>query len=497
MNKNSEAMAILAAPSSSSNPVILKGIGDDLVVAGYASVEMVDKQGDLITRGALKDAFGKFMKADGFRNVQLAHSNIQVGSVIPSYTDSSGRLWKSEVDDTGMFVVIKLRGDIEKAREVASEIRKGNLRSFSIGGQAFERVNKSDQTRGDYREIRRMELHEVTICEKGINPEAQFRILKEDTGDNMSNTMSELQSVLERLSKKLDDKDDEDKENAMMGEDPKMHDKKDKESKDKGIEDLLDAPDKKDEDDDGNMKETLREAREDKKDKKPAMDDDDDEDDENEDMMYGDDMTAKADDMITSDYLIWLEQTAKSAGFDPSAARDHFNKGYGPGETSFDMRGQGSLEGAGEDDSGKRPQPNFGSAPTGNKNVIKGDYLNSQNVSPSEIEAAYEVYKAAAMEQQFKADLNNNFTQRFLKEQKAEADAIAKQEFDARAPMVELQKAVLALNERIDNVSSGSSMIAKSANSATVTIPETADLANMSWDDVHRLADKALNGGVN
>ena len=195
-----------------------------------------------------------------------------------------------------------------------------------------------------------MELREVTICEKGINPEAQFRILKEDTGDNMSNTMSELQSVLERLSKKLEEKDDEDKEDKKAGKDMKM---KDNESKDKGIEDLLDAPDKKDEDDDGNMKETLREAREDKKDK-PAMDDDEDE----EDMMYGDDMTAKADDMITtSDYLIWLEQTAKSAGFDPSAARDHFNKGYGPGETSFDMRGQGSLEGAGEDDSGKRPQP--------------------------------------------------------------------------------------------------------------------------------------------
>ena len=471
-------MAILAAPSSSSDPIILKGLGNDLVVAGYASVEMVDKQGDLITRSALKDAFGKFMKADGFRNVQLAHSNIQVGTVIPSYTDSSGRMWKSEVDDTGMFVVIKLRGDIEKAREVASEIRKGNLRSFSIGGQAFERVNKSDQTRGDYREIRRMELHEVTICEKGINPEAQFRILKEDTGDNMTNTMSELQSVLERLSKKLDEKDE---------------DKKDKESKDKGLDDLLDT---KDIDGDGNEEEPLMEAREDKKEKKPPMedketgmyaDDDDDED--------GDDKMSKGNDMITSDYLLWLEQTAKSAGFDPNAARDHFNKGYGPGESAFDMRGQGSLEGAGEDDSGKRPQPNFGSAPSGNKNVIKSDYLNAANVSQSEIESAYEVFKAAATEQQFKSDLNNHFTERFLKEQKAEADAIAKSEFDARAPMVELQKAVLALNERIDNVSSGSSTIAKSAATASVTIPETADLANMSWDDVHRLADKALKGG--
>ena len=483
-------MAILAAPSISSDPVILKGIGDDLVVAGYASVEMVDKQGDLITRGALKDAFGKFMKADGFRNVQLAHSNIQVGTVIPSYTDSSGRMWKSEVDDTGMFVVIKLRGDIEKAREVASEIRKGNLRSFSIGGQAFERVNKSDQTRGDYREIRRMELHEVTICEKGINPEAQFRILKEDNGDTMTNTMTELQSVLERLSKKLDEKDDkkdrEEKDAAMDVDDSK----KNKEEKEAGDLGGLDP------DNDG----------------KPGPfggDDDDDDDDERpkpkrntprddesmEDMMYGEDMTNKADDMITTDYLAWLEQTAKGAGFDPLAARDHFSKGYGPGESAFDMRGQGSLEGAGEDDSGKRPQPNFGSAPTGNKNVIKGDYLNASNVSPSEIEAAYEVFKAAAEEQNFKADLNNHFTERFLKESKAEADAIAKQNFDSRGPLVELQKAVLALNERIDNVSSSSETIAKSAGRATVTIPETAELANMSWDDVHRLAGKALNGG--
>ena len=31
---------------------LLKG-GNDLIVAGYASVELVDKQGDIITRGAL------------------------------------------------------------------------------------------------------------------------------------------------------------------------------------------------------------------------------------------------------------------------------------------------------------------------------------------------------------------------------------------------------------------------------------------------------------
>ena len=51
-------------------------------------LKLVDKQGDIITRGALKDAFRKFMEDPKYRNVQLAHSNIQVGEVIPNYTDS-------------------------------------------------------------------------------------------------------------------------------------------------------------------------------------------------------------------------------------------------------------------------------------------------------------------------------------------------------------------------------------------------------------------------
>ena len=487
-------MAILA-PSTNA-PLVLKGYGDDLVVAGYASVEMVDKQGDLITRGALKDAFSGFMKAEDFRNVQLAHSNIQVGTVIPTYTDSNGRIWKSEVDDTGMFVVIKLRGDIEKAREVASEIRKGNLRSFSIGGQAFERVNKSDATRGDYREIRRMELHEVTICEKGINPEAQFRILKEDTGDTMTDPMSELQNVLERLSKKLDDEDDKDKEDSDKadcdcGDCPKCN-KKDEDS-DKGFP-MGDKPMMGDDDEEDSPFPPKKE--------KPKLDlgglGDDDEDDEDEDMMYGDDMTAKGDDMITTDYLNWLERTAKSGGHDVADARAHFdsvNKGYGPGQSGYDHRGQGSLEGAGEDDSGKRPKMDFGSAPSGNKNVIKSEYILPENVSKADIEAAYDVYKAASTEQQFKGSLGEYFAERLSKEQRIAKNDKARKSYDARRPLLELQKAVVALDDRISRVSSGNgTTLAKSASSTAITVPDTTEMADMSWDDVHRLASKALKG---
>tara|TARA_R100000406_G_scaffold80281_1_gene61570 strand:- start:6344 stop:7741 length:1398 start_codon:yes stop_codon:yes gene_type:complete len=458
------------------DPVLLKGRSSDLVVAGYASVEMVDKQGDLITRDALKDAFGKFMKSPGFRNVQLAHSNIQVGEVIPSYEDTSGRMWKSEVDDTGMFVVIKLRNDIEKAREVAAEIRKGNLKSFSIGGQAFERVNKHDGTRGDYREISRMELHEVTICEKGINPEAQFRILKEDTtnkGDTMTDPMNELQNVLERLSKRLDDADATQAEATLKAKDE---------------EKSADADAEKSDD---------KEKSEDK-----------------EKMAYGKDMKEKEkmkkgddlDDVITTDYLDWLETTVKSAGFDPEAARGHFEDPEGveksylqEGKHGYDHRGQGSIEGAGEDDSGKRPKMNFGSAPSGNKNVIKAeDYISENDVDPAQIEEAYQVYKAAAMEQQFKTDLGNQFSMRFQKEMAAEAEAEAKTAYDARDPIADLQKAVLAMSERIDNFGTTGETINKSEMAApSISIPETTEMAQMSWDDVHRLAGKVLQGGDN
>ena len=183
---------------------ILKS-GDDLMIGGYASIEIVDKQNDLITLKALKDSVKKFMEESKYRNVMSNHSNVQVGEVVDSYRDKTGKLWKSEVDDVGFFVVIKLRDDIEKAKEVGRNIRKGSLRSFSIGGQALQKVKKSHNELGQYNEISKLELHEVTICEKGINPEAKFDILKQDIGsekmsEKLEKALSELDTLLEEVN---------------------------------------------------------------------------------------------------------------------------------------------------------------------------------------------------------------------------------------------------------------------------------------------------------
>lgn len=449
--------------------------GQDLIVAGYASVELVDKQGDLITRNALNDAFGKFMKSDGFQNVQLAHSNIQVGTVVPSYTDKDGRLWKSEVDDTGMFVVVKLRSDIEKAREVASEIRKGALRGFSIGGQAFKRVRKSDQEHGDYQEISKLELHEVTICEKGINPEAQFRILKEDTTMTEESVAKQMEDVLTRLEGRLD--------SMEKGMPPWLDNDKDSDSKDE----KEDKP--------------MADDKEEKKDEKK----DDDKDDDKNPFAKGNDYS----DVITSEYLNWMENTLKSAGVDTGAARNHFDTLEKAQLGGFDNPDAvdgadyfaGQVRGRGQENGG----PSTGAIPlatSGGKTpsgalgpvtLSKGDYITPSVVSDSDIEAAYEVYKAAAEEQQFRGNLEKQFSTRFTQETQEAISKSQQADFDARGPLSAIQKAIETLGERIDNISTGSTTINK-ADSSGVEVPSTADMANMSWEEIHRLANSTIRG---
>ena len=127
MNEESKIMQgdLLVKSDTDGEFNILKS--DDLIIGGYASIEVVDKQNDLITLAALEEAVVKYMESKKFRNVMSNHSNVQVGEVIESYRDKNGLLHKTAVDDVGFYVVIKLRDDIEKAKEISRGIRKGTL----------------------------------------------------------------------------------------------------------------------------------------------------------------------------------------------------------------------------------------------------------------------------------------------------------------------------------------------------------------------------------
>lgn len=147
------------------------------LIAGYASVAIIDKEGDLITIETLRRAAKKFLANPKYRNVMLEHSNIQVGEVLDEALDSEGRTWMTQVDGYGFFVVVKIRDDLAIADETWELIKKGDLNSFSIAGQVLKRTTVTENGVA-YSRIDELELHELTVCRKGANPAAKFFILK-------------------------------------------------------------------------------------------------------------------------------------------------------------------------------------------------------------------------------------------------------------------------------------------------------------------------------
>ena len=67
--------------------------GEPMVVGGPASVEMVVREGHLITMDAMDRAFRKFMGNIRTRNTMVLHSDVQVGWALPAYINKAGQIF--------------------------------------------------------------------------------------------------------------------------------------------------------------------------------------------------------------------------------------------------------------------------------------------------------------------------------------------------------------------------------------------------------------------
>ena len=402
---------------------------DDLIIAGYASIEMVDKQNDLITLKALEEAVQKFMDKNEYRNVMTNHSNVQVGEVVNKYRDSKGQVYKTQVDDVGFFVVIKLRDDIEKAKEVSRNIRQGTLRSFSIGGQALEKRTVRNQEMGEYNEISKLELHEVTICEKGINPEAKFDILKQEK--NKVKKMNELEKALGELNElvknmNLSKEEDEDETNKGYG-------KTDMEM--------------------GHGKEHDEELE---------MADDPSEEEEVESMAY---------------------KGKKEKDEDPEATKKEDDDEEGNTEKALELN---TYSEAGEvvfngTSTKKHPQDaEFKMSPP------------TLDLSAANLEKAYEAFRAEKLEAMTYDNLNKTFNDRFNSEIKANDAAIAKANYNAQAEVADLKAQFASLKKSLteekQQVIAKQEQVVNNLN-----IPSTDDIVKMSWDELHSVIDNLEN----
>lgn len=125
-----------------------------ILIAGVASSEVVDYQGEIISADAVRKALPDWMQ---WGNIREQHSSNAVGKAI-----------SAEVGVDGKTRVTAKIVDSEAVKKVIAGVYKG----FSIGGEILSKMGNV---------ITRLSIVEISICDRPVNPEAVFSIWKAET----------------------------------------------------------------------------------------------------------------------------------------------------------------------------------------------------------------------------------------------------------------------------------------------------------------------------
>jgi Zn finger protein HypA/HybF involved in hydrogenase expression len=135
-------------------------------VSGFASLDNVDRQGDLVTAEASQKAFDRFRG-----NIREMHQPIAVGKILSFkqqefYDNESGETYK------GVYVTTYIsRG----ANDTWEKVLDGTLTGFSIGGNIIDSDNEFDKSANkSVRKINDYELYELSLVDNPANPLANI-----------------------------------------------------------------------------------------------------------------------------------------------------------------------------------------------------------------------------------------------------------------------------------------------------------------------------------
>lgn len=146
---------------------------DERLVAGWANVEVVDMQGEIIPIDLLKEAMLKYMDLGG--PVVLAHTNKQVGKVLQ---------WEikehPETKTPALWIVAKIDKIYPTHDEVWQMVKEGKFKGFSVGGRGVRKVVKlKPEFRGkglpeEVKVLSNLELFEISLAPTPANPYARI-----------------------------------------------------------------------------------------------------------------------------------------------------------------------------------------------------------------------------------------------------------------------------------------------------------------------------------
>jgi hypothetical protein len=160
---------------------------ENRTVSGFASLDNIDKHGDIITSEASQKAFDRFRG-----NLREMHQPVAVGKVLSFkqqsfYDNKSGETYK------GVFVTTYISKGAENTWE---KVLDGTLTGFSIGGNIVDsedefnkELNKSVRKVSDY------ELYELSLVDNPANPLANiFSIQKGVDGPIYKGSAMDIQT---------------------------------------------------------------------------------------------------------------------------------------------------------------------------------------------------------------------------------------------------------------------------------------------------------------
>lgn len=153
--------------------------GERRIIAGYASVPIVDSFKTIFTLEALQGALDDFMQHPVLRYMH----DQPVGLVIEAYEDSNGIVHKTHIDDNGLYVVAELAHGTQLADDAWTLIQQGVITGFSIGGSVEnpERDIEFKQIDGErVGIIHRLKLNEISIVDLPANEAARFKIVRQE-----------------------------------------------------------------------------------------------------------------------------------------------------------------------------------------------------------------------------------------------------------------------------------------------------------------------------
>jgi len=127
---------------------------DQRIVAGYATTEDLDSQGEVVKLAAVERALPDYMK---YANIREMHQWSAVGKAIQASVDNTKK---------GLYLVAKVVDE-----QAWKKVKEGVYNGFSIGGKVVKKVGNN---------IEDLVLNEISLVDRPANPSATFSLVKID-----------------------------------------------------------------------------------------------------------------------------------------------------------------------------------------------------------------------------------------------------------------------------------------------------------------------------